>query len=1006
MSPTSGRRLVPRSAIAVLALLAPLWFAIGCSPSDPPSNVEGAGAKTRRGEADGSASSFDAENRAPPAPAFDAAAVERQIAIERSVDALLILAESSTAANRADLANQALERAREFQPEHPEIVRRLELRAFDPDTELAGFTDLRAKPQIRMARRYLDLTGEVLSRRQREQVQDDWREDKRTIDARVAAARNDPFVDTVDVTRHQVANQPFFRDLEYEVIEDAPPFALFVQTGHEREAENQARLRRVRENYLPFLRAFQELLDADLAPMVGDGAPPEVPAYVVWFLDGESAYSQYFQVLFGQSLPMGLRAHYDPKTRWSTTHATHVNSGPQLIADVQPLLHELVHAYVDRVCPRGIRSVSSHWLNEGLAEYYACFRRSDAENIHFRPRWSERTHSSLMQDWSGFGDLRLPFEQLVEIPSGALEYRAAQLVQQKTGGVSAEWVAAVSSRFYADAYLLVLWLMEGEDSAHQEAFRNYIRAELQGEGGADVLKEHLGEIFERDMDGTVSLFAQRLLIERLHGPAAAAEFEAQPPTTAGSDSAAPAPPADPAHASATSLRQLVDPAALEGELQRAWVFAEFVDGGYRLGDEASPSTPDAAALALVRATQRAVDSLLTEFAANESPWRLPDGSRAEITGTDGVRVQLRRASGGLDLHRRDLDPAALALELRRAKRDRADDHAAICLLSFLTGDSRVVRSTAQKLDGEIANAVQSLTADESMVASIQALTALQRALRTEDPRTSVAALYECWSSPDRPEALEPLRSALSDVARSRAARAYTGAAALQSNIHGNIESCVETPEGGLAVTLHYSFDDEEELQDFPAEPAEAALQDTIAQLLPDFAQEPGLWRLNDGKLQSTAACFGVHRLTFQGELSIELVAGMTEAQYLGVVLPSFWTGLSAGQELVLSIDGNFLARLAGATLQQESGEQFNILVGEPMKISVDIGENTIELERDGKAITRTVGLSTRGRVFLLGSGQPGWFVDTMRLSGTLAPDTVQALARERAARETAACFGE
>src|SRR5262249_44439318 len=153
----------------------------------------------------------------------------------------------------------------------------------------------------------------------------------------------------------------------YRVIESTKPFALFVEVPGKNDAEDDLHLQRVQKAYSPYLRPFLDKLDKELAPLANK--QPKDGCFIVWVLATRDSYVEFEKRDELRPTMWVELAHYSPLTRWAYTYFRYTDGRPQFSEDVQILLHELVHAYVDWLAPKGIESVKSYWMNEGLAEY-------------------------------------------------------------------------------------------------------------------------------------------------------------------------------------------------------------------------------------------------------------------------------------------------------------------------------------------------------------------------------------------------------------------------------------------------------------------------------------------------------------------------------------------------------------------------------------------------------------------------------------------------------------
>jgi hypothetical protein len=332
---------------------------------------------------------------------------------------------------------------------------------FDPDSELAGFAEMRGWHQSYQLKRFLDRSGQTLAPDERKALAAEWAKARPAIEARHAAAEKDPFLARVDHTITSNARMPFFSNLRYLVREETRPYALFVEVPGRNDAEDELRASRMAEAYAPFLTAFKAKLDAEIAPVVG--APPDA-TFVVWILLDERSYQRIFTA-YGAGPVLGVRAHYSPTQRFAFSWSPSATAGPEFQEGAQTLLHELTHAYFDALAKGGISSIKLHWINEGLPEYLSCFVRGQRQ-IEFDPLWSQRVLETLRSPKLPTGDLRIDVAGWMEAEdAAAVEKLAVRVSRERVGEAPRELVAWLMSRFYADAYLFVLWLHHTRNGA-------------------------------------------------------------------------------------------------------------------------------------------------------------------------------------------------------------------------------------------------------------------------------------------------------------------------------------------------------------------------------------------------------------------------------------------------------------------------------------------------------------------------------------------------------------
>src|SRR6185436_2922522 len=151
------------------------------------------------------------------APKLDRAAVATQLAALTTATEAVKLGDAALAdTGDAALAESCFEKALELEPANAEAKRKLDVRPFDPKTEFPGFDDVVGTPETFMIQGWLDRKGQPLSRAARAAELARWNDARKGIEARVAEADADPFLTRIDKTRTEIANLPYFKDLNYD----------------------------------------------------------------------------------------------------------------------------------------------------------------------------------------------------------------------------------------------------------------------------------------------------------------------------------------------------------------------------------------------------------------------------------------------------------------------------------------------------------------------------------------------------------------------------------------------------------------------------------------------------------------------------------------------------------------------------------------------------------------------------------------------------------------------
>lgn len=155
------------------------------------------------------------------------------------------------------------------------------------------------------------------------------------------------------------------------------------------------------------------------------------------------------------------------------------------------LVHEAAHQ-LTRAMLIGAEVFGSPWLMEGLAEYYGNMRRDPKSG--FQPGRIGSKGTWLFHEGSGGRGTR----------GGMREDELKQYRKEQSQGVAAPVEVLVNMRDpaqflsegslmrYTASWMLVHFLMSGEQGRHREGFMRYVAKEAAGEPGADALYGALG----------------------------------------------------------------------------------------------------------------------------------------------------------------------------------------------------------------------------------------------------------------------------------------------------------------------------------------------------------------------------------------------------------------------------------------------------------------------------------------------------------------------------------
>lgn len=448
----------------------------------------------------------------PPLPS--AAALRKQIKTAASAAAAAALARDADRLNDPKLSEECWTRVFELDESHEQARQKLDVRQLRPLEDLPGFVELAGSPQQLYLERFRDAAREELPRAGRAAIAKEWEGARKEIEARREKAKADPFWNKVDQLRLDLRGQPFFDELQYEMVDAFPPYALFVEVAGTPE-EREARRKAVEDGYLPYLHAYDERLRSYLVPLAPKPPDPGLFLPVFVFLS-EQRYHDYKTARLGSAGSPGVRAHYEPGRKQSFTWSTVIKPGLGAFEKgIQTLMHELTHAWVDQLASRDagetrdIDALATHWFSEGIAEYMSFHFREIDKSIRFQPWRSNR-----LAETGRKAEFRIGLERALALPIHGLDPVAALLAAGLDGEARVAAMSTISSGFYADMSNFILWLNfpEPHGAGRAAQFEAYARAELAGEGGTAAFERCLPGLLAqgKELDAKVDDFVFKI----------------------------------------------------------------------------------------------------------------------------------------------------------------------------------------------------------------------------------------------------------------------------------------------------------------------------------------------------------------------------------------------------------------------------------------------------------------------------------------------------------------
>ncbi len=452
----------------------------------------------------------------PPGPTLNRAAIDARLAAlttaAHAADALTLGDEALKQTKDQALADLCFEKALALDPASATAKKKLDIRAVDPQADFPGLEEIQGSAQTYMIREFLKLRGKVMSRSERAKEVVRWTEKRKSVEARIAEAADDPFLNRIDRTRNDLANKPFFESFQFEVIESTRPYALFVELKGDTVTDRDARREAVEKAYQPFLAAYDQTIHNYLCKL-SPKPPKDDPTFITFILLDRGSYDRFFLEFEGHAGAPGMRAHYTWREKWAFTYSPEVSkpNDPDFGEGTQSLLHELTHAWVDRLATDNdgrdynINLVQTHWFNEGIAEFMSC-HFLDGEQIRFQP-WRSMRIKELSERPAG---VRIPLKRGFRIGRhGALEAEASEIARAQKVVEEGSAMGICMSGFYADMSLFIFWLNYGNDGKYKKLFEEFARKELAGAGGPETADKVFAAVFATDnLEQQVDAFQQ------------------------------------------------------------------------------------------------------------------------------------------------------------------------------------------------------------------------------------------------------------------------------------------------------------------------------------------------------------------------------------------------------------------------------------------------------------------------------------------------------------------
>jgi len=821
--------------------------------------------------------------------------------------------------------------------------------------------------------------GKSITQEEREKLRSQWELLRPRLVELERRFNQDPIYRGQLVARHQVTKFRPFREIEPEIRESEPPFLLVLQrTGDPRKDFTEHEISRYVVHGRDLLDRFREWI---LDPL-GRTISPEHSTFVLAVLASQKRYLSYANALGEYGLYL-TRAHYDPERRFAVTYPTRKNFDPE---GYHALRHELVHAAM-HAARTGEGISQDAWLDEGLAEFLASglARRQDTA-MSVVARQLIRGVGADPEQYLAL----LPIEDLV----AAQGYEdVLKRIGRRLGGTRAD--PAYLSVFYREAHLFNEFLHDANDGRHRSRYLEVVGSNLDGRGGAKAFLEAF--------DGVDLAVLQREFLGWIDPALAALEL---PPT----------PSVETVEAVEAAAQGLAAPCGeFDPEALRALIETPRIALGRALAACRAGAAEDAVDT-LVRALERTEPGEDHERLKRESArvrswialrdryldFLVKEGKKLDVE-LDGKRLRavVKSIDGGelvlgandLELERLELSRVpAFPLALAMAKHRKTLDAGWARIYPYTLVDDPRWKKLLKDDEPEAAALGRDAPGFAAEIADGRSIAPVASLLKHQLPKDAAEARA----------LLDELRAALAaggdrlpegvrETLRPLACKAFETFYATEDPLDG-LAGEVERLDGGR-VRITYSFEEDDELGDFPA-----GVDPTLA--LGGLSDTPMEERLEveGGGLKASGVVSRRHLLRLGGPIKIRYeISSKRSAMSLALV------GLCGREQ------GRFAACLGAGNLiviDQRSG-----LLPDPNATYDPGGKGTsrIELAFDGKG---RVALSVNGKqvreqscgslrvcdVFLSVAGKYELGFDDVVLEGIPEPESLEPLRRRAVAR--------
>lgn len=287
----------------------------------------------------------------------------------------------------------------------------------------------------------------------------------------------DPWKDFRTELDQSLRSHNFFSKVKVTAIE-RKPFLFYVEQAADGSADHEVA---VVNSYMPFLNELLAQWNKHYGKPLNLVASPKAPGYAVAILSSGGRYLDFRTAINDPSLA-NARAHYTPDLRLAVTYLDTFGGGGRKIDDIQPLLHEVVHA-LQHAHAKDFKMTAPVWFNEGLADY-----RSSCDTMASSLKEPPLHEDHLKAMTFGYASRagRPYVNTLAELVEPTSYADVLGLAKKRIGQVRPELALGM---FYAQSEMVVRFLHEANGGARAPQFVQYTKLVLEGASGLAAFQQ-------------------------------------------------------------------------------------------------------------------------------------------------------------------------------------------------------------------------------------------------------------------------------------------------------------------------------------------------------------------------------------------------------------------------------------------------------------------------------------------------------------------------------------